>query len=71
MFRVSFIDAYCKGCGYCVHFCPKKIITLADDVNSQGYNPATILEMEKCTGCAICARVCPEVVISIEKEVSP
>lgn len=68
MFRVSFVEAYCKGCGLCVHFCPKKIIALADGVNSQGYNPAAILEVEKCSGCAICARVCPEVVISIEKE---
>lgn len=70
MVKVSFVEAYCKGCGICVHFCPKKIILLAEHRNNQGYNPATIHEMEQCSGCAICARVCPDVVITIEKEVA-
>lgn len=67
MFAVSFREDYCKGCGICAHFCPKKIIVMADHINNQGYNPASIREMEKCSGCAICARVCPDAAITIEK----
>lgn len=71
MYRVTFTEEYCKGCGLCVNFCPKKIIGFASHINRQGYNPATIVEMDKCTGCAICARVCPDVAISIVKEDAP
>jgi len=26
----------CKGCELCMHFCPKKIIEMADGFNSKG-----------------------------------
>jgi len=65
VFQVNFLEQYCKGCGLCVHFCPKNIIVLAQYTNDQGYNPATINDMTKCTGCALCARMCPHVVIEI------
>ena len=35
-------------------------------INSKGYHPATVEEMDKCIGCAFCARICPDVVIEVE-----
>ena len=65
--EVRFFEQYCKGCSFCVHFCPKGIIALAPYTNDQGYNPATITDLSKCTGCGICALMCPHVVIEIVK----
>ena len=58
----------CKGCGLCVHACPKKILKLSKDkLNSKGFAPATVEEQDKCIGCAFCATMCPDVAITIEK----
>ncbi|NLE13427.1 MAG: 4Fe-4S binding protein [Clostridiales bacterium] len=70
MNRVTFNVDRCKGCGLCVAFCPKKIITLSSDIlNAKGYHPAQITEPEKCIACAMCATMCPDTVIKVEKEI--
>ncbi|MCT4598854.1 MAG: 4Fe-4S dicluster domain-containing protein [Vallitalea sp.] len=68
MAKVTFNEELCKGCGLCTTVCPKKIVIMSNDkINSKGYHPATITEMDKCIGCAFCATICPDVVITVEK----
>lgn len=68
MAKVTFREDRCKGCSLCVEACPKKIIYLEQDrLNTKGYNPAVIKDMDKCIACAMCARICPDCVIEIEK----
>lgn len=68
MAKVTFNEDLCKGCGLCTTVCPKKIIHLSEDkINSKGYHPASVKEMDKCIGCAFCATICPDVVITVEK----
>ena len=55
----------CKGCELCIFFCPKKSISLSDELNSSGYTTAQFNDASECTGCAICALGCPEVVIEV------
>ena len=31
---------HCKGCGLCVEVCPKEVLFLRPEFNSQGYHPA-------------------------------
>ncbi len=57
----------CKGCEVCVVSCPTKVIALATEVNSKGYNYAYMKNPEACTGCASCAMVCPDSVITVYK----
>lgn len=57
----------CKGCGVCVVNCPSKVIGLAKEVNSKGYNFAYMANAESCIGCANCAVVCPDSVITVYK----
>ena len=67
--KVSFEQDLCKGCALCVAACPLKIVELDKGmINKKGYNPATVLQMEKCIGCANCATMCPDCVIEIEAE---
>ncbi len=58
----------CKGCGYCVITCPKGIIVIDGEFNSQGYYPAKVANPDGCTGCALCAQVCPDVAIEVWRE---
>ena len=68
MAKVTFMVDRCKGCGLCAAACPKKIITLSEtEMNSKGYHPAGVTDMEKCIACAFCATMCPDVVVSVEK----
>ena len=56
----------CKECGYCIKFCPKKVLAKGDKVNKKGYYPPVI--GEGCISCGTCARVCPDTAISVYKE---
>ena len=68
MAKVIINSARCKGCGLCVHACPKKVLELNLDVlNRKGYHPAKAAHPEECIGCCCCAMFCPDVVITIEK----
>ncbi len=68
MAKMSVNDNICKGCGLCIHVCPKKIIILDKAVlNAKGYHPAKVDEMDKCIGCAMCAVMCPDCAITVEK----
>jgi len=63
--RIEIDQGLCKGCGLCVSFCPKQMISTSDKLNASGYQFAVFNEDGDCTGCAICALVCPEVVIEV------
>ena len=55
----------CKGCAFCIEFCPKESIHLSDKLNAKGYFTAECSENDQCTGCATCAIMCPEVAIEV------
>ncbi|MCD6231315.1 4Fe-4S binding protein [Candidatus Aerophobetes bacterium] len=60
----------CKGCGFCVKFCPQGLIKLSEELNDKGYHPAIFnsdKKNSKCTGCALCALMCPDVCITVYK----
>jgi len=68
MAKVIFNDEKCKGCKLCITVCPKKIIVINNQkLNSKGFYPAGVIEMDKCIGCAFCATICPDCVIEVEK----
>jgi 2-oxoglutarate ferredoxin oxidoreductase subunit delta len=59
----------CKGCGYCIKVCPRKILHLAKQVNQLGCTPAEANKEreQECTGCLSCAIMCPDTAITICK----
>lgn len=68
MVKITISGEVCKGCGLCVRACPKHIVALSKTtLNSRGYHPAEITDIEKCIACAACARTCPDTAIEIEK----
>lgn len=69
MNQISIDFERCKECGYCVHFCPKKLLKPAGKLNKRGYSPPVCAAPERCTACGTCARVCPEAAIEVRKDV--
>jgi 2-oxoglutarate ferredoxin oxidoreductase subunit delta len=53
----------CKGCGFCVEFCPTKVLSLSSAYNSKGYHPPNVVDAEKCSGCDLCGMYCPDFAI--------
>lgn len=58
----------CKACLFCIEVCPKKSISLSEQLNPKGYFIATFDPDTGCNGCGYCALMCPEVAIEVEKE---
>ncbi|MDP8234425.1 MAG: 4Fe-4S binding protein [Candidatus Saelkia tenebricola] len=59
---------FCKSCGFCIHFCPKNVLKLDNNLNKLGVLPVCVDDESKCIGCGQCALMCPEACIEIYKE---
>lgn len=53
----------CKGCGFCIAFCPPQVLAFSEDFNAQGYHPPRLADPERCTGCDLCGLYCPDFAI--------
>ena len=61
--RVAIVAERRKGCGFCVEFCPTKVLALSSTYNSKGYHPPEIIALDKCSGCDLCGMYCPDFAI--------
>jgi 2-oxoglutarate ferredoxin oxidoreductase subunit delta len=59
-----FIDIErCKGCGFCVAFCPTDVLELSKEYNKKGYHTPVVKDADACTGCELCGLFCPDFAI--------
>ena len=65
--KVNVVSERCKSCGFCVKFCPKKILEIGTKVNSKGYEYVTITNEEECIACCVCGKICPDGALEIYK----
>ena len=66
--HVHIVADQCKGCGFCVAFCPRHVLVLSDGYNKKGYHPPLIVEEAECPGCKLCEIICPEFSIFVTLE---
>jgi len=55
----------CKGCGYCVEYCPRGVLKISSEVNLKGYYLAVVDDESKCLACGFCEVICPEFAIRV------
>ena len=53
----------CKGCAFCVEYCPLDVLVMSDEFNRKGYHVPRVLKPGKCVNCNLCETICPEFAI--------
>ena len=67
--EIHIIPDLCKGCGFCIEFCPKKVLDRSDQINKRGAYPPKVVDESKCALCSFCTAICPEFAIfTVEKK---
>jgi 2-oxoglutarate ferredoxin oxidoreductase subunit delta len=57
------IEDRCKGCSFCIEFCPKKVLELSEKLNQIGIHPPRVRDSSLCVGCGVCEEICPDFAI--------
>ncbi|MBD3172856.1 4Fe-4S dicluster domain-containing protein [Candidatus Bathyarchaeota archaeon] len=66
--KVKINKLLCKGCGYCIEFCPKKVFEQSDELNEKGVTLPRIINEDECISCGLCVMFCPDFAITMEEE---
>ena len=72
--EVHIIADRCKGCGFCVEYCPKDILAVSEEFNAKGYHPPKVVKQGECVNCNLCEMICPDFAIysvPVEDEEAP
>ncbi len=67
--QVYIIPERCKGCKFCINFCPRNVLVETSDMNAKGYHYPVVAEgkEEECVACQFCSIICPEFAIYSEE----
>jgi len=66
--RVVINKNWCKGCGYCVKYCPTNALEMSKEYNAKGYHPPKVTTLDNCRDCKFCEVVCPEFAIFVKTD---
>jgi 2-oxoglutarate ferredoxin oxidoreductase subunit delta len=61
--KVYIIADRCKGCQFCVEYCPRGVLEMSEEFNVKGYHPPEAVNEENCVSCHFCEVLCPEFAI--------
>jgi 2-oxoglutarate ferredoxin oxidoreductase subunit delta len=53
----------CKGCAFCIEFCPTDCLRFTRQFNAKGYHYPVMAHPDACTGCGLCGLYCPDFAI--------
>ncbi|MGQ9572078.1 MAG: 4Fe-4S dicluster domain-containing protein [Dehalococcoidia bacterium] len=67
--QIFIIPERCKGCKFCIDFCPRDVLVETSAMNSRGYHYPVVAEgkEEECVACQFCSILCPEFAIYTEE----
>ena len=55
----------CKGCGFCIQFCPRGVLEESDQMNRKGYHYPYAARPDECAACGLCEAICPDFAIKV------
>jgi 2-oxoglutarate ferredoxin oxidoreductase subunit delta len=59
---VRVLTEQCKGCEFCIEFCPTAVLALSESYNAKGYQYPVVVR-DNCVDCKLCLTICPEYAI--------
>jgi len=63
--HVSIDKERCKGCGFCVEFCPREVIIMTSELSPKGYTLPVVENEDNCLACGFCEAICPEFAMKV------
>lgn len=57
----------CKGCAFCVEFCPRHVFVKSQETNKKGYIVAAAAQPDDCVNCGLCTLICPDFAIEVSR----
>ncbi len=63
---VCVITERCKGCEFCMDFCPVGALQRSEKTTEKGYHPPEMTE--GCVLCGKCEKICPEFAVHIREK---
>ncbi len=61
--KVVIIEDRCKGCEFCVVYCPRDVLQMSKSFNAKGYHPPEVVDESQCVNCHFCEVICPDFAI--------
>ena len=61
--EVQVVIERCKGCEFCVEYCPRDVLRMSSAFNAKGYHYPEAIKANSCVDCNLCAMICPEFAI--------
>lgn len=61
--KVIIIEERCKGCEYCINYCPRDVLRMSKSFNVKGYHFPEVVDESMCVNCHFCEALCPEFAI--------
>ena len=61
----------CKGCGFCIQFCPSGALDFSEEFNRKGYHYPVMVHDDKCNGCDLCGLYCPDFAFFAKRYLNP
>jgi len=66
--EIHIIKDRCKGCGFCVEYCPRDVLELSTEFNVKGYHPPYVKFPDECVDCGLCEMLCPDFAIFVKEK---
>ncbi len=64
--EVQVIPDLCKGCGFCIQFCPRHVLEESTEMNQKGYHYPYAANSDACVACGLCEAICPDFAIRVK-----